>query len=127
MVEVAVLDLKNQENWNRWIIGTPPAVSEKSPFHSEQIQIAFVNNPKKEDFLKIQVEHYHTSPIEEYFLVLQGTLKVKVEDTLIILKPMQLLAVPPNKRHTITDYSPPLQYFLIRAPISIEKTKIVTE
>jgi hypothetical protein len=57
MVEVAVLDLKNQENWNRWIVGTPPAISETSQFHSEQIQIAFVNNPEKEDFLKLQAEH----------------------------------------------------------------------
>jgi len=127
MVKVAVLDFNDQKNWNRWVIGTPHDVPRSSPFYSEQIQIAFVNNPEREDFLKIQVEHYHTSPIEEYFLVLQGALKVKVENTIIIVKPMQLLAVPPNKRHTIIGYSPPLRYFLIRAPISTEKTKIITE
>jgi mannose-6-phosphate isomerase-like protein (cupin superfamily) len=77
--------------------------------------------------LERQVEHYHTPPIEEYFLVLQGTLKVKVEDTVIVLKPMQLLTVPPNKRHTIIDYSSPLRYFVFRAPISSGKTKIITQ
>jgi mannose-6-phosphate isomerase-like protein (cupin superfamily) len=127
MVKVAVLDLDDPKEWNRWVIGTPSDVPKSSPFYSEQIQVAYVNNPKREDFFKMQVEHYHTPPIEEYFLVLRGTLKVKVEDTIIVLKPMQLLAVPPNRRHTILDYSPPLQYFLIRAPISSEKTKIVTE
>ena len=127
MVKVAVLDLNDQKNWNRWIVGTPDDVPKSSSFYSEQIQIVFVNNPERENFLKIQVEHYHTPPIEEYFLVLQGTLKVKIEDTTITLKPMQLLAVPPNKSHTIIDYSPPLQYFLIRAPISTQKTKVVTE
>lgn len=66
----------------------------------------------------MQKEHWHTPPIEEYYLVLRGTLKVKVEDSVFVLKPMQLLAVPPNKRHTIIDYSPPLQYFLIRNTIS---------
>jgi mannose-6-phosphate isomerase-like protein (cupin superfamily) len=124
MVKVAVLDLSDQKNWNRWVIGTPSDVPRSSPSYSEQVQIAFVNSPERGGFLKMQVEHYHTSPIEEYFLVLQGTLKVKVEDTMITLKPMQLLAVPPNKRHKITDHYPPLRYFLVRAPISVEKTKV---
>lgn len=127
MVKVAILNLNDPKNQNRWIIGGPPDVPRTSSSYSDQVQIAFVNNPNREDFMKMQVEHYHTPPIEEYFLVLQGTLKVKIEDTTITIKPMQLLTVPPNKRHTILDYSPPLQYFLIRAPISTQKTKIITE
>jgi mannose-6-phosphate isomerase-like protein (cupin superfamily) len=102
-------------------------VPKSSPFYSEQLQIAYVNNPEKKEFLGRQVEHYHTPPIEEYFLVLQGTLKVRVENRVIVLKPMQLLAVPPNKRHTVINYSAPLQYFVIRASISSEKTKINTK
>ena len=124
MVEVAVLDLNVPKNRNRWIVGTPNDVSKSSPFYSEQMQIAYVNNPEREWFFKMQKEHWHTPPIEEYYLVLQGTLKVKVEDSVIVLKPMQLLVVPPNKCHTITDFSSPLQYFLIRNSISGEKTKV---
>lgn len=127
MVKVAVLDLNGSENWNRWIVGTPPDVPKSSLFYSEQVQMAFVNNPEKEEFLKIQVEHYHTPPIEEFILVLQGTLTVKVEDSIILLKPMQLLAFPPYKRHTIADCTSPLRYLLIRTPISTEKTKVVTK
>lgn len=124
MVKIGVLDLNDPKKWNRWIVGTPEDVPKTSRFYSEQIQIAYVNNPEREWFLRMQKEHWHTPPIEEYFLVLQGTLKVKVEDTVIVLKPKQLLAVPPNKSHTIIDYSPPLQYFLIRSPISSEETKV---
>jgi mannose-6-phosphate isomerase-like protein (cupin superfamily) len=127
MVKVAVLNFDDPEKWNRWIVGTPSEVPKSSPFYSEQLQMAYVNNPDRREFLKRQVEHYHIPPIEEYYLVLQGTLKVRVENRVIVLKPMQLLAVPPNKRHTIIDYSSPLQYFVIRAPISSEKTKIKTK
>lgn len=124
MVRVAVLDLNEPRNRNRWIVGVPNDVSKSSPFYSEQIQIAYVNNPEREWFFKMQKEHWHTPPIEEYYLVLRGILKVKVEDAVIVLEPMQLLAVPPNKRHTIIDYSSPLQYFLIRNAISGEITKV---
>jgi len=123
MVKVAVLDLNDPKNWNRWVIGMPEQVPKSSPFYSEQIQIAYVKNPKK-GLLEKGVEHWHKSPIEEYYLVFQGTLKVKVEDTVFVLEPMQILAIPPNKRHKIFDYSFPVQFFTIRAPISSEKTKI---
>jgi mannose-6-phosphate isomerase-like protein (cupin superfamily) len=124
MVEVAVLDFSDPKNRNRWAVGTPNDVPKSSPFYSEQIQIAYVSNPEREWFFKMQKEHIHIPPIEEYYLVLQGTLKVKVEDAVFALKPMQLLAVPPNKCHTIIDYSSPLQYFLIRNSVSGKKTKI---
>jgi len=122
--KVAILDLNDEEHWNRWIVGTPDAVPESSPFYSTQIQVAYVNNPKREWFFKLQEEHWHTT-IEEYYLVLQGALKVKVEETILTVKPMQLLVVPPKKRHTIIDFSSPLQYFLIRA--QNKDTKMVTK
>ena len=125
MVKVAVLDLNDPKNWNHWIIGTPTEVPESSPFYSEQIQIAHVKNLEK-GILEKEPEHYHSPPIEEFYLVLRGILKVKVEDNIIVLKPKQILAIPPNKRHKIVNYSLPIQFFTIRAPISTEKTKIKT-
>jgi mannose-6-phosphate isomerase-like protein (cupin superfamily) len=125
MVKVAILNLRNPENINRWIIGGPPQVPKTSPFHSEQIQIAYVKNIQK-GILEKEPEHYHTSPIEEFYLVLKGTLKVKVEENTITVKPMQILAIPPKTRHKIINHSQKLQYFTIRAPISTEKTKIET-
>ncbi|NWG11078.1 cupin domain-containing protein [Candidatus Bathyarchaeota archaeon] len=123
MVKVEVLNLNKPENINRWIVGGPPQVPEDSPFYSTQIQIAYVKNIQ-EGVLDKEPEHYHTSPIEEFYLVLKGTLKVKVENTIITIKPMQILAIPPKKRHKIVNHSQYLQYFTIRAPISTEKTKI---
>lgn len=108
---------------NRWIIGCPPQVPESSPFYSRQIQIAYVKSIQ-EGILNKEPEHYHTSPIEEFYLVLKGTLKVKVENQTITLKPMQILAIPPKTSHKIVNHSQRLQYFTIRAPISTEKTKI---
>jgi mannose-6-phosphate isomerase-like protein (cupin superfamily) len=125
MVKVAILDLNDPKNCNRWIIGLPKEVPEGSPFYSEQIQIAYVKNLEK-GIIEKEPEHYHTPPIEEFYLVLKGTLKVKVEDNTIVLKSKQILAIPPNKRHKILDYSLPIQFFTIRAPISTEKTKIKT-
>ena len=125
MVSVAVLDLSKPDAWNRWIIGTPEDVPESSPFFSEQIQIAFVNNPQK-GVLEKETEHSHAPPIEEYYLVLEGTLKIEVESEVVTLKPMQILKVPPMKRHKITHYSLPVRWFIIRAPISTLQTKIVS-
>lgn len=127
MVKTAVLDLNNLKNQSRWIVGKPPQVPKTSPFYSEQILIGYTDNPERGTLLKREVEHYHTSPVEEYYLVLKGTLKVKVEDAIMVLNPMQLLAVPPNKRHKIVDCSPSLQFFCFRAPVFNTTTKRVTE
>ena len=124
MVEVAVLDLNDPEKWNHWVIGTPEEVPRSSPFCSEQLQVRYNKNPEKEHSLQKEVEHWHTPPIEEYYLVLRGTLRVKVEGTVIELGPMQILPVPPKKHHRVLDYSPTVEYLVIRAPISGEKTKI---
>jgi mannose-6-phosphate isomerase-like protein (cupin superfamily) len=126
MVSVAVLNLNDPNTWNRWIVGTPEDVSESSPFYSEQIQIAFVNNPER-GLLEKGKEHCHKPPIEEYYLVLEGTLKVKVQKETFTLMPMQILKVPPMKRHKIIDYSIPIRFFTIRAPISMRETKIASK
>ena len=123
MVKVAILNLKDPENINSWIIGGPPQVPKDSPSYSEQIQIAHVKNIQK-GILNKEPEHYHTSPIEEFYLVLKGALKVKVENDVITIKPMQILAIPPETHHKIVNHSQHLQYFTIRAPISTEKTKV---
>ena len=121
------MDLQNPENLNRWIVDTPPDVSRMSGFHSNQIQIAYVSNPERERFASFQVEHWHTPPIEEYILVLQGAVKIRIGDEITTIEPMQLLKIPSKIPHKILDFTPPLQYFLIRTPISTERTKVITE
>jgi hypothetical protein len=75
MVKASILNLRSSENVNRWIIGGPPEVLKDSPFYSEQIQIAYVKNIQK-GILDKEPEHYHTPPIEEFYFVMKGTLKV---------------------------------------------------
>jgi mannose-6-phosphate isomerase-like protein (cupin superfamily) len=126
MVDVAVLDLKDPKKWNHWVIGTPEEVAKTSPFYSEQLQVRYNKNLEKTETLRDEVEHRHTPPIEEYYFVLNGTLKVKVEDDIIEVEPMQILAVPPNKLHRVVDQSFPSEVLVFRAPISSRKTKIET-
>ena len=126
MVDVAVLDLKDPKRWNHWVIGTPEEVPKTSPFYSEQLQVRYNKNLEKTETLRDEVEHWHTPPIEEYYFVLNGTLKIKVEDDIIEVEPMQILAVPPNKRHRVVDQSFPSEILVFRAPISSRKTKIET-
>jgi mannose-6-phosphate isomerase-like protein (cupin superfamily) len=124
MVEVAVLDLTDSTKWNRWIIGTPDEVPKSSPFYSEQLQVGYNKSMENDDKLRNEVEHSHTPPIEEYYFVLQGMLRVKVEDEVIDVKPMQILAIPPNKRHRVVYESSPVEFLVFRAPISSGETKI---
>lgn len=126
MDSVSVKDLNDPNTWNPWIVGTPEDFPESSPFFSKETQIAYVNNPEK-GLLESGMEHFHKPPIEEYYLVLEGTLDVKVENEIIKVERMQILKVPPMKRHKITDYSLPLRYFTIRAPISTTETRISSE
>jgi mannose-6-phosphate isomerase-like protein (cupin superfamily) len=118
-----VKDLNDPGTWNRWIIGTPDDVPETSPFYSRQIQIAYVNNPEK-GLLEKGTRHFHKPPIEEYYLVLEGSLEIEVESEIFSVEPMQILKVPPMKRHKITGYSLPLRFFTIRTPISSTETRI---
>jgi mannose-6-phosphate isomerase-like protein (cupin superfamily) len=124
MVKVAVLDLKDPKKWNRWVIGTPEAIPRHSPFYSKQLQVMYNKSLEKEGSLENEVEHWHSPPIEEYYFVLQGTLKVKVEDVVINIGPMQILTVPPSKRHRVVDQSFPIEFLVFRAPISSKETKI---
>lgn len=124
MVKVAILDLKDPEKQNRWVIGTPEEVPKSSPFYSEQLQVRYNRSLEKEYPPQNEVEHWHTPPIEEYYFVLKGALKVKVEDVIIDVEPMQILAVPPSKRHKVVDQSFPSEFLVFRAPISSGKTKI---
>lgn len=66
-VKVEVLNLNDPKNWNRWVIGYGT-----SSYLSDQIQVKYNKNPEKNQFLMKQVDHFHTEPIEEYYLVLEG-------------------------------------------------------
>ena len=127
MTKVTLLKLHDSENWNQWVIGTPPAVPENSPCYSEHIQINYRKNPDRKKFLDKEEKHSHQSPIEEFYLVLNGMLELEIEDRVMIVKPREIIIVPPEKKHKIKDLSVEVEFLVIRAPISSNKTKTIYE
>lgn len=124
-VSEVVLNLNDATNWNRWVVGTMPAIEKDSPFYSEQLQISYIKNPNVEELLKNEKMHYHSSPIEEYYLVLGGNIELDVDSKVIVVKTREILLIPPKKPHKIKKVSADLELLVLRAPISTENSKMV--
>ena len=125
MVKVIVVNLDERKNWNKWVIGTAPAVPEDSSCHSNQIQVSHVKNPA--EGLRNEKKHFHKSPIEEYYLVLMGQLEVEVDDKIVALGAKELLAVPPNVFHKVCNFSIDVEFLVMRAPASTNETKVTAK
>jgi mannose-6-phosphate isomerase-like protein (cupin superfamily) len=123
LVRTAIIDLNLATEQNRWIIGTPPAVPEDSRLASKVIQVNYQMRPVKEELLKNEKRHSHPEPIEEFYLVLKGTLDVEVEAEVLTVGERQILCVPPDKCHRVIDLSDDTEFFVFRTPISTNETK----
>lgn len=122
MVRTCHLGLWNHVN--EWVIGTPPGITCSERF-SAQIQMKYNNHRiKKPDQPTTESYHKHLQRAEEYYLVLDGSLKVKVDGQTYHIGKRQILAVPPMACHMVTYCSPDVEYLTIRAPYSHEATKI---
>jgi len=108
---------------------TPPEIIRSSPHYSDQVNINYRRIAEAGHHVPDKRErlHFHKSPIEKYYIVLEGKLSVLMDGEECELGPLQLLKVPPNTRHKRTDYFGPLAYIVIRAPKSTEATKIYCE
>jgi len=127
MVKVAVLKLDDPKNSNRWVIGTPEAVAIDSPFYSEMLQLNHSTNPDRKAFLKKEKKHYHESPIEEFYFVLKGILKVEIEGIVTVVKRREILTVPSGKCHKVKWFSKKVEFIVFRSPSSKDKDKIFCE
>ena len=127
MVKVAVLKLDDPKNSNRWVIGTPNSVPIDSPFYSEQLQLNHRTNPERKSFLEKEKKHYHKPPIEEFYFVLKGILKVEIEDNVTIVKRREILTVPSGKCHRIKWFSKKVEFIVFRSSSSMDKDKIFCE
>ncbi len=117
-----VLHLREKTSgFSDWVIGTRPRVIDSS-FISEQIQVFYANAPGQSLLVDEKYHRHHPSLTEEYYLVLQGSLCVKVEGIEIHLGPMDMLPVRPEQCHSIINFSDDVQYLTIRAPISNKKS-----
>ncbi len=122
-----IIKLDEKNNQNRWIIGTPPAVEKESPFYSGNMQINHIKQPKRDDFFSKEQKHSHNSPIEEIYLVLNGTLDLEISNQTVTIKSKELLVVPSEVIHQIKDFSDDIDFLVIRAPVSNDKTKTCYE
>ncbi len=119
----SIIKLDEINNQNRWIIGTPPAIEKESPFYSGHIQINHIKDPKREDLFKKEKKHSHKFPIEEIYLVLNGTLDLEIINQMVTIKSKELLVVPSEVSHKIKDFSDGIDFLVIRAPVSNDETK----
>lgn len=124
LVRTRILDLNRATQQNRWVIGTPPAVPENSAFSSKAIQVSYQRRPGRE-ILRREETHLHTRPVEEFYLVLNGTLDVEMGAKTFTVRRLQMLCVPPGKYHRMVDFSADSEFLVIRAPVSTEKTRKV--
>jgi len=117
-----LIDLNELQN--RWIVGTPPAIQESSPFYSKWIQISYTNT--KDQIPENEELHVHRSS-EEYYLVTKGALRVTVGKRNLLVGSMQLLRVPKEVPHKITKHILPLTFFTIRVPSALPSEKKVVD
>ena len=62
--------------------------------------------------------HYHKEA-EEYYISLEGSLIVQIDNSFIKLEPHQLLKVNPKVPHGVVNVETPFRGFTIRVPSSI--------
>jgi mannose-6-phosphate isomerase-like protein (cupin superfamily) len=118
-----ILRLYESDNQNRWVIGTAPAVEKSSRFYSDNIQVYHAKSPDKEQYLVKEKMHSHEYPIQEFYYVLEGFLELDVRNSPVRLGSGEMLLVSPGESHRVKDFSNVVEFLVIRAPISNDKTK----
>jgi hypothetical protein len=135
MKRITVIDLTDPKYRNDPHIirsppkGTPLEIAATSSHWSRQVNINY-KRVIKPGFHASGTEermHFHESPIEEYYIVLEGKLKLLVKRKEVQLSPLQLLKVPSNTPHKCTGYFAPLAYIVFRAPMSTGAAKVYHE
>jgi mannose-6-phosphate isomerase-like protein (cupin superfamily) len=103
------------ENQNCWLIG-----SGQARFASARLCLAYLDFPTFETAnagLGTRHRlHYHQASWE-YYIVLQGTKKLQIEDEQVAIQPGEILEVPPGVWHTLYSRQAPYRGFTVRAPL----------
>lgn len=104
-----VLDL-GVEQRHGYMIGSCLAKSE--PAYSPLLDVGF----NRQDFLwRDEEPHLHTES-DEYYIVLQGRIDLKVNGCQVTTGPFQLVGVRANVPHQVVGGQAPIMSFLIRVP-----------
>jgi len=64
--------------------------------------------------------HLHTGS-EEYYFSLQGELRLLVDDTVLTLKPYEVLMVKPGVTHAVVGGTGPVEPFVLRMPAAEDR------
>ncbi|GAF94042.1 unnamed protein product, partial [marine sediment metagenome] len=67
--------------------------------------------------------HYHTGS-EEWFIILKGEARIKVEDEIITVGPREIIGIKPKVIHQYLGGKCPIEEFVIRTP-SIDDKVVV--
>ncbi|MFQ6074508.1 MAG: cupin domain-containing protein [Candidatus Bathyarchaeia archaeon] len=93
-----------------WVVGSQqPKGSDR---YSERIQIGF--NQSDEPWVD-DAPHLHTDS-EEWYIVLRGSLKIRVGGQVVSVGPREVLGVKANTPHRIIGGEGPIEEFSVRTP-----------
>lgn len=67
--------------------------------------------------------HFHTDA-EEYFLVLQGELRLLIDGTVFTLRPYEALLVRPQVPHAVVGGRGPIEHFVLRMPACDDRQSV---
>jgi mannose-6-phosphate isomerase-like protein (cupin superfamily) len=118
------IPLDMPQHKNCWLFGAGSAL-----YKSQHLVMAYLDFPTHEAAnagigTRHQL-HLHQKSWE-YYAVLSGEQTLLIEDTQVSIKPGEILAVPPNVKHTLYSRQAPYRGFTIRVPVELND-KIVVE
>jgi mannose-6-phosphate isomerase-like protein (cupin superfamily) len=115
------VSLTEARNQNCWLVGLGEA-----RLHSPNLSLAYLNFPTHEaanaGLGTRHRLHLHRRSWE-YYVVLEGTKTLLIEDQLVTLEPGELLEVPPGVRHTLYGRQAPYHGFTFRVPVLDDKVE----
>ncbi|MBU0492708.1 MAG: cupin domain-containing protein [Chloroflexi bacterium] len=108
-------------NRNCWLTGLGAA-----RFHSPHFLLAYLDFPTEEEAnagLGTRHRLHLHARSWEYYVVLQGTKTLRIEDELVTMQPGEMVEVPPGVRHTLHSRQAPYRGLTFRVPILPDKVE----
>ena len=112
------IPLGSDDNQNCWLLG-----ADRARFPSSHLIFAYLNfrthEKAKAGAGLLHRLHYHQDSWE-YYLVLQGSKTIRIENEMVTLRPGDLLETPPGVRHTVVERQAPYEGITFRVPIRLD-------
>ena len=118
------IPLDMPQHKNCWLFGAGSAL-----YNAQHFVMAYLDFPTHETAnagigTRHQL-HFHQKSWE-YYAVLVGEKTLLIDDTQVSIQPGEILAVPPNVKHTLYSRQAPYKGFTIRVPVELND-KVVVE